>query len=276
VYVTSTPVALAVESGDANTPCLLGYLQSLCVGGFNNGVDCISDADCPRACKGGANHGNPCVTGSQCPPALPPNPPSSGRCEGYCDDQRTLGPEPYYKLSSQWGTVKLHGANIVPNTSYRVRTQVDSPSGIARSATTTGTTRIWGDVDGDSDADGIDVTGSVNAFRHLSGAPPFEGANVWGQGLTPCVPDDSGDIDALDITVTVDAFRGFPFICHTSTTCHPHPPENPYRFTGRRLDFDVRDASGNPLMTLYDYRAREYDALHGRFLQRDPAATSTV
>jgi RHS repeat-associated protein len=48
-------------------------------------------------------------------------------------------------------------------------------------------------------------------------------------------------------------------------------PRNPYRFTGRRLDFDFRDAQGHPLLTLYDYRAREYDALHGRFLQRDPA-----
>jgi len=158
-----------VESGDANTPCLLGHLQSLCVGGLNNGADCATDSDCPKACKGGTNHGLACTTNSQCPPA------GVGKCEGVCDE-RTLGPEPFYKLSSQWGTVKLHGANIVPNTSYRVRTQVDLPSGIARSATTTGTTRIWGDVDGDSDADGIDVTGSVNAFRHQPGAPPFEGA----------------------------------------------------------------------------------------------------
>jgi len=55
--------------------------------------------------------------------------------------------------------------------------------------------------------------------------------------------------------------------------------ENSYLFTGRRLDFDVRDEDGSvtgqpgrPLLVLYDYRARAYDPWHGRFCQRDPAA----
>ena len=52
------------------------------------------------------------------------------------------------------------------------------------------------------------------------------------------------------------------------------PPGSRYAFTGRELDLDVR-ASGDPhaasLLTLYHYRARAYDAWHGRFLQRDPA-----
>ena len=62
-------------------------------------------------------------------------------------------------------------------------------------------------------------------------------------------------------------------------------PANPYLFTGRRLDFDIREPSalsrqpsagvggrsGRPLLVLYDYRARAYDPWHGRFGQRDPA-----
>jgi len=55
-------------------------------------------------------------------------------------------------------------------------------------------------------------------------------------------------------------------------------PANPYLFTGRRLDFDIRDEDGSvtgqpgrPLLVLYDYRARAYDPWHGRFGQRDPA-----
>ena len=55
-------------------------------------------------------------------------------------------------------------------------------------------------------------------------------------------------------------------------------PANPYSFTGRRLDFDIRDDGagqtgrpGRPLLALYDYRAREYDPWHGRFTSRDPA-----
>jgi len=54
--------------------------------------------------------------------------------------------------------------------------------------------------------------------------------------------------------------------------------ENSYFFTGRRLDFDVRDEDGSvtgqpgrPVLVLYDCRAREYDPWHGRFCQRDPA-----
>jgi len=55
-------------------------------------------------------------------------------------------------------------------------------------------------------------------------------------------------------------------------------PANPYLFTGRRVDFDIRDEDGSvtgqpgrPLLVLYDYRARAYDPFHGRFLHRDPA-----
>jgi RHS repeat-associated protein len=62
-------------------------------------------------------------------------------------------------------------------------------------------------------------------------------------------------------------------------------PANAYLFTGRRLDFDIREPSalsrqpsartggrsGRPLLTLYDYRARAYDPWHGRFVQRDPS-----
>ncbi len=46
---------------------------------------------------------------------------------------------------------------------------------------------------------------------------------------------------------------------------------NPYFFTGRRLDFVyLTDDTNNPKQ-LYYYRARSYDPVHGRFLQRDPA-----
>ncbi len=46
---------------------------------------------------------------------------------------------------------------------------------------------------------------------------------------------------------------------------------NPYYFTGRRLDFSLRDTSDQLTLSLYHYRARAYDARHGRFHQRDPA-----
>ena len=74
--------------------------------------------------------------------------------------------------------------------------------------------------------------------------------------------EPDGDVDLADFAVFETCFTGS--ISHT--------PANPYYFTGRRLDFDIRDVGGRPLLALYHYRARGYDAWHGRFLQKDPAA----
>jgi len=55
-------------------------------------------------------------------------------------------------------------------------------------------------------------------------------------------------------------------------------PGNQYYFTGRRLDVDLRDTDGSvtgtpgtPLLVLAHNRARAYNLLHGRWMQRDPA-----
>ena len=45
---------------------------------------------------------------------------------------------------------------------------------------------------------------------------------------------------------------------------------NPYYFTGRRLDMLDEDVSGNPQLNIMYYRARSYDTVTGRFMQRDP------
>jgi RHS repeat-associated protein len=81
-----------------------------------------------------------------------------------------------------------------------------------------------------------------------------------------------GDVDLADAVRFQQVFTG-------PRGGGPGPvPANPYLFTGRRLDFDLRDEDGSlagqpgrPLLVLYDYRAREYDPWHGRFCQRDPA-----
>jgi len=254
-------VALSVESGDSESPCFHGYVQSKCLRGANNGQDCATHADCPKACQGGSNNGNPCTSNSDCPPL------GIGYCKGFCDEGR-LGPEAFYKLSSEWGTVRVRGPEIRPASTYRVRTQADGPAGLVRSAAATVTTRVWGDVDGNGSVSGLDVTWTVNAFRHLVG-PSFEAANVWGHGSTPCTPNDPGDIDALDIVLVVDAFKGFPYAC-AIPACTPSPPRNPYRFQGKRLDFDVRGAGGVSLLATMHWDQRTYGPSHARFLQHDP------
>ena len=89
-----------------------------------------------------------------------------------------------------------------------------------------------------------------------------------------CVNDVNGDgwVNAGDIDPFID--------CVAQQGCGviAGAPPNPYLFTGRRLDLDLRDEDGSltgqpgrPLLVLYDYRARAYDPFHGRFHQRDPA-----
>ncbi len=115
----------------------------------------------------------------------------------------------------------------------------------------------WADLDGDGDADLAD-------FARLT--------LQVGLGLDPaCRPADlDGDLD-VDLA---DAGR-FQAVFTGPRGGGPEPaPDNPYLFTGRRLDFDLRDGNGRPLLVLYDYRARAYDPFHGRFCQRDPALYS--
>jgi hypothetical protein len=203
----STPIALLVtgDCGDATANCVYRYVQSKCLGGASNGQNCITDADCPRTCAGGVKDGDACTSDLDCPPF------PIYECVGRCDSG-TLGATPVYMTSAQWATAKVRGAQIRPGTEYLVHAECDFGGGPTVSAAATEVTWRWGDVDNDGDADGIDVTGLVNAFRNIPGAPPFERANLWGKGTTPCVPDNS-DIDALDIALGVDAFRGFAFPC---------------------------------------------------------------
>jgi hypothetical protein len=209
----STPVAFLVTGDCDNTAaaCVLSYIQSKCEGGSNNGQNCATDANCPKTCAGGLNSGAACSSDSQCPPL------GVAKCVGRCVTG-TVGPTPFYKTSAEWATFDVRGAQIRPDSQYFVHAECDLGSGATvLSAPGNATTWHWGDVDGDGDADGIDVTGLVNTFRHYAGSPAYEAANLWGKGATPCIPDNSGDVDAIDIAIGVDAFRGLAFPC--AVTC---------------------------------------------------------
>jgi hypothetical protein len=195
----STPVALLV-TGDCRNPnavCVYRYVQSICSGGPNNGLNCNTDADCPKRCAGGTNNGNPCsTTNPDCP---------LGTCVGKCD-AGTLGSTPYYKPSSAWGTAKVRGTQIRPGTTYMVHAECNFGGPTVLSSAANAATWRWGDIDGDTDVDAIDIAILINTFKGLLGAPAFEQANLWG-----CTPDSV--INALDIAVDVDAWRGFAFPC---------------------------------------------------------------
>lgn len=199
----STPIALRVEGqcGDAQSDCVLRYVQSKCDGGLNNGLNCTTDANCPKSCSfESANAGAPCTLDTQC---------TFGSCVGRCE-AGTLGTTAFFKTSAQWGTVFVRGAQIRPDEHYLVHTECSFPS-IVSSAAGEATTWRWGDVDGDGDVDGLDVSRIVDGFKNIfGGGTTFQQLNLWG-----CVPDKF--IDALDISLDVDAFKGRPYPC--ALTC---------------------------------------------------------
>ena len=160
----STPVALVVMGDSAcpnNAAYVDRYVQSKCDGGSNNGQKCMTDADCPKRCVGGQYPGAVCTIAANCP---------QGECMGSCDEG-SLGPDPFYKLSSQWGTAKVRGREIRPGTTYSVYTQINLGGGAAFSSAATAATWTWGDVDHNGIVNAIDVTNVVNALKGFWG--PF-------------------------------------------------------------------------------------------------------
>ncbi|MBI1825058.1 MAG: RHS repeat-associated core domain-containing protein [Planctomycetes bacterium] len=154
----------------------------------------------------------------------------------------------------------------------------------------TATTRTWGEVVVNGQVNIADVAATVDCFKGLFN--PLADRTLYACDITnaSCASPE-GTANILDVAADVDAFKGLGLPCypapnHAPPSCESsHAPHNPYRFTGRRLDFDLRAGNrfaelsvlpsgtitGTPVLNLYDYRAREYDALNGRFLQRDPA-----
>jgi len=194
----STPVALLVagDCGDVNAACVFRYVQSKCNGGPNNGLDCLTDADCPKRCVGGLNPGQPCATDVDCP---------LGSCAGKCD-AGTLGATPFYKTVEQWGTAKVRGPQIRAETKYMAHTECNFAGGAVQSSAASATTWRSGDVDGNGVVSSIDVAVLVAAFKGTFAPYTFEQLNISG-----CLPDDT--INALDITFAVDANRGIAFPC---------------------------------------------------------------
>lgn len=123
----------------------------------------------------------------------------------------------------------------------------------------------------------VDATGTVvERYRYDAyglptclGTPPavrdfiafqaaFSGNQQCGQAARIYDYNNDGRVDLTDYRLFFDGIRASLGL-------------SPYRFTGQRLDLLVLDETGRPVLALYNYRAREYDAYHGRFLQRDPA-----
>ncbi|MEK6798997.1 MAG: RHS repeat-associated core domain-containing protein, partial [Planctomycetota bacterium] len=251
----STRFAIHVQGdeSDAETACVDLYARKVCEMGSANRQDCATDADCPKTCEGGVE-AQPCTSDSQCLPLA-----AGFKCLGACTG-RGLGDGPVYLTSAEWGVVTVGHGQIHPSTEYDVSFVFEGSGATSPIAMTT---RKWADVDGNGSVNVLDVAAAVDAVMQLRSAQPFAAANIWDCPL-------SDGVNVLDIASAVDAVKGKPFPCTPS--CGTPRPHNPYRFTGRRLDWIILDAQTGAIdMILYDYRARSYDARLGRFLQPDPA-----
>lgn len=90
------------------------------------------------------------------------------------------------------------------------------------------------------------------AFFSGAGNPHAPGGAVFDS-------DGDGDVDFADFEAFAANLNG-----PGSGSCATRV--NPFAFTGQRVD--VLDGGA---LVVYDYKARVYDPLHGRFQQRDPA-----
>jgi hypothetical protein len=144
---------------------------------------------------------------------------------------------PYYTDFTQYPEIGVFGAEIVPSSTYEVRSYHSSCKGSEGSCSSvfgpvTMLTRRSGDAARDynppattSQPDGNDVGAVVNKFKKTPGSPSNRSAL-----LQPNVPDPGGDVGANDIGGTVDAFKGAayaysgPCACPSTVACSAVPP----------------------------------------------------
>ncbi|MBI1826805.1 MAG: hypothetical protein HY287_11165 [Planctomycetes bacterium] len=102
---------------------------------------------------------------------------------------------------TQWGTIILADENIVPSTTYVVRTE----SVMGMSAPASATMMDWADVVPTIGLVNIsDIAAIVDNFKNVPTAPPLERCD-----LGPATPD--GIVNISDVADAVDAFKALPY-----------------------------------------------------------------
>ena len=200
---TSMALQVVGKCTDSNVACVSSFVQSVCVGGFNDTQLCTSDAECPKQCQGGSSAGQSCVFDSDC---LGGGATCIGSCSGF-----VLGATPSFHPASFWGEVRITGLEIHPGTEYDVHAVCDFGGVQVASAADSGTTFLWGDVNDDKFVNVTDIVGVVDVVKKLPTASvSFEAANIW-----PCQVDRV--VNVTDLTAVVDAVKGTSYPC--ASTC---------------------------------------------------------
>jgi hypothetical protein len=180
-----------------------------------NGVPDECEVNAPLVDSGGCRYLS--VTAdppdSELPVAISVQSASYPCLEKYVDPSGAVSVTPVYQPAGLWGTVLVHGPDIVPGTTYLFASEVDG--GPTTTPAVVGTA-VWGDVVGDFVAgqwtapngviDFNDISATVECFVSQPTAPSW-----WQCDVSPELPD--GVIDFGDIGYVVDAFsaNAYPF-----------------------------------------------------------------
>jgi len=112
---------------------------------------------------------------------------------------------PVFLSSSQWETVQVADAAILPSTSYGVRADVRDPGSPPNlSAAVFATTWQWGDLNNVDDVNLFDIVSMLDAFQGI-----FVNATPESSDLRDDVPNR--DVDLFDIVAVLDAFQDLPY-----------------------------------------------------------------
>lgn len=115
----------------------------------------------------------------------------------YVQADGTLDSTPVFQTPAQWDTVFVSGAEILPSTTYEIRTE----RGGLLSPQVAATTWKWGDTDDNGVVNLADAFAIVLAFQGNLGQIALETADV-----EPCIPN--GVVNLADVQAAVLRFQG--------------------------------------------------------------------
>lgn len=128
----------------------------------------------------------------------------------YVQADGSLGATAVFRMPAEWGTVHVHGGELMPSHTYEVSTDCGAEGFAVMSSAMSATTWPWGDVTNDTLVNLDDILGVIRGFAgEFNVAPSF--CTPEGVDLQGCSPDGVVNLD--DILGVLAAFQGNPLNC---------------------------------------------------------------
>lgn len=112
---------------------------------------------------------------------------------------------PVFQTSASWGTIRVGDEEVIPLTSYDVRSDVRLPAEpVNLSVPATAATWLWGDANNNGSVNIFDIVCVLDGFQAT-----FTQCTLYGDDLMGTVPNRA--INIFDIVAVLDAFSGLPY-----------------------------------------------------------------